>query len=82
MVDEGIERRETMKHFNAELMSNNMKAIRKRAGFTQTEVGNRLGITKQAVSRLENNPQDTNAKRLIELAELYGCHPRDFFVDL
>lgn len=70
-----------MKHFDPKLMSHNMKALRKQAGMTQADVGKALGITKQAVCRLENAPQKTNAKRLIELAELYGCNARDFFTE-
>lgn len=70
-----------MRRFNAEQVRANMKAIRKGKGLTQTDVAKALGITKQAVSRYEREPQSLSVSKLIVLAELYGCSPRDFLHD-
>ena len=67
-----------MKRIDPEQVRANMKAIRRAKGLTQTDVAKALGVTKQAVSRYEREPQALSVSKLLTLAELYGCSPRDF----
>jgi transcriptional regulator with XRE-family HTH domain len=47
--------------------------LRARAGLTQENVAESLGIGIEAVSRLERGVVDPSVSRLVELAELFGC---------
>lgn len=68
-----------MKGLNIELLRENIVEKRKACGMTQSDVGKAFGITKQAVSNFERNPQTADVETLTKYADLYGCHPRDFF---
>ena len=54
-----------------------IKEARERAGLTQAQVGKKLGITDSAVNQWEAGKAFPNTKRLIALAELYGCTIED-----
>ncbi len=49
-----------------------IKAFRTKAGFTQTSLSKRLGITQQALSRLERDPQKASIDRLLPLLSALG----------
>ena len=44
-----------------------LRALRKQAGLTQADVAAQLGITRQAVSELENRPESATFERLMKL---------------
>ena len=52
---------------------------RKRAGLTQIQVAEKLGVEKETVSRLETGANPPTLKRLEQLAEILGCPVRCFF---
>ena len=47
--------------------------MRARAGFTQDEVAEALGVGSEAVSRFERGLVDLGISRMVELAELFEC---------
>lgn len=49
------------------------RAARERAGLTQDQVAEELGVGPQAVSRVERGTVIPNAVRLYELAEVFDC---------
>lgn len=49
------------------------KKQRKKAGFTQREVAEALGVTDAAVNLWENGKTMPAAKRLVDIANLFGC---------
>lgn len=57
------------------------KEARKKAGLTMMEAGQRLGITDAAVAQWESGATMPNAKRLPEIARLYGCTLEDLLKD-
>ena len=49
-----------------------LKEYRVRNNMTQEFVAERLGVSRQAVSKLENGTSDPSTSNLLALAELYG----------
>ncbi len=49
-----------------------LKAFRKTAKLTQTDVAKRLGVTQQTVSAMERNAESVSAERLMALMNILG----------
>lgn len=49
-----------------------LKAFRKHAKLTQTDVALRLGVTQQTVSAMERNAETVSAERLMKLMAILG----------
>nr|AOH35793.1 transcriptional regulator [Luteimonas sp. JM171] len=58
-----------------------LRALRRQAGLTQADVAGQLGVTRQAVSELENRPESATFERLMKLCAVLGVEialqPRD-----
>lgn len=52
--------------------TNNMKIIRKRAGYTQEEVADLLNVTKSSISHWESGKVSPSNDKLYALSKLYG----------
>ena|SRR5690625_3602177 len=49
-----------------------LRAMHKQAGLTQADVAGQLGVTRQAVSELENRPESATFERLLKLCAVLG----------
>lgn len=49
-----------------------LRAMRKQGGLTQADVAGQLGVTRQAVSELENRPESATFERLMKLCAVLG----------
>jgi len=58
-----------------------LKIHRMSAGLTQTEAGNKIGVSKFGMSRLENQHRKPTAKILQDLADVYGVETTDLVGD-
>lgn len=65
---------------DADLMRERIRELRKANGMTLQAVGEAMGVTKQAVSQMENNPTGMSLKTLMALANAIGCNVYDFFM--
>lgn len=54
-------------------LSENLSAYRRKLGLTQEELAERLGVSRQAVSKWESNRSRPELELLLAMAELYGC---------
>lgn len=54
-------------------MSMRLKKIRESRGLTQDQIASRLCVTRQAVSRWENEKTQPDIQTLTILSEVYGC---------
>ena len=54
-------------------MSMRLKEIRESRGLTQDQIASRLCVTRQAVSRWENEKTQPDIQTLTILSEVYGC---------
>ena len=50
----------------------NLRIFRKKSGFTQEEIAEKLGVTRQAVAKWERGETSPDVEFCIKLAELYG----------
>ena len=53
-------------------LKDRIAAVRKAAGLTQEQLGELLGVTRQAVSKWESGASDPSTSNLLALARLYG----------
>lgn len=53
-------------------MPDRLRALRKQRGFSQTEVGNQIGIAQALLSKYENGLRLPPTEALIKLADFYG----------
>lgn len=56
-----------------------LKGLRKEKGLTQEELSERTDLTKGYVSQLENNISSPSLETLMDLLEVLGCTPSEFF---
>jgi transcriptional regulator with XRE-family HTH domain len=56
-----------MKRFGEKLRS-----LRKKQGFTLTEIGDELGVHQTFVSQLELNKRKPNAEMILKIADIFG----------
>lgn len=54
------------------IKANNFKLFRKKSGFTQEDIAEKLGVSRQAVAKWENGDTTPDIEFCIQLAELYG----------
>lgn len=52
---------------------NRIGAERVRLGFTQGELGEKIGVTSKSVSQWETGRSACPAKRLVDMSQLFGC---------
>lgn len=54
-------------------MGERLKKLREKAGMTQKEVAEKIGVGQSSVSMWEIGKSTPQTKLLIKIAELYGC---------
>ena len=58
-------------------MSDRIQYLRKTKGISQEELADKVGVSRQAVSKWENGTSDPNTTNLIALSRLYKVTPED-----
>ena len=58
--------------FNPQILAKNIKIYRKKSGFTQSELANRLFISSQAISKWESGQSVPDLANLYLLSEIFG----------
>lgn len=53
---------------------------RKIAGFSQAEVAEIMGLSNDAISKMERGNITLNVSRLFEFATIFGCQASDFLI--
>ena len=61
------------------MIGENIKYLRKRAGYSQEQIARKLGITQGSVSLWEKGKTDPDTKTLVKLAQLFKV-PMDYFL--
>ena len=54
-----------------------IQSLRKKAGMSQEALAERLGVSRQAVSKWESGASDPSTSNLLALAKLYGVSAED-----
>ena len=66
-------------HENIVQFSNHLRSVRTKQGFSQGELANRAGITRQAVSSIESNRYLPTTAVALRLASTLTCRVEDLF---
>ena len=69
-----------MKQITNEQIANNLKGYRVKAGLTQENVADLLGVDKRTIINYESNAGNVKLDTYVKLANIYGCYLQDFFV--
>ena len=59
------------------LLQENLSAIRKIAGWTTEQLGDKIGVSKQTISNLENNKSPMNFTQYIAIRAVLDCEIED-----
>lgn len=63
-------------------MKNNIKQLRKQAGFRQEDMANQLGVTRQTIIAIENYKYNPTLELAMKIARLLNKNVEDiFFLD-
>ena len=57
-----------------------MKVLRQIAGLTQVEAAEKLSVSPATLIKWEQGKTYPSAKKLAEMAEIYGCTMSDFLI--
>ncbi|KRB39882.1 helix-turn-helix transcriptional regulator [Phenylobacterium sp. Root700] len=60
-------------------MRNSLRALRSAAGWTQEELGRRLGVSRQAVNALETEKHDPSLDLAYRIAAVFGLAVEQIF---
>lgn len=60
-------------------ISNNIKSYRVKKGYTQEEVANKMGVSRNTYCDYEVNLQRVRVETLQQIAEILDCKVSDFF---
>ena len=59
----------------------NLRYYRRALGLTQKELGDRIGVTSQAVNKWENGSRLPRMNDVLRICEVLGCTPDDLIKD-
>lgn len=62
------------------MMEMTLAMLRKKAGLTQKEVANNIGVAASTISKWENCVISLNASQFVSLCRLYDCKIDDVFL--
>ena len=64
------------------MLQNNLRSLRKKSGLSQEELGIRLNIARQTISKWENGVSVPDAETLVKLAEILDVSVNELFFNL
>jgi transcriptional regulator with XRE-family HTH domain len=64
---------------NLKSIGGNIRRYRQSKGIKQEYLATRLGLTKSALSRIENGARDTTLKNILQIAVVLEINPQLFF---
>lgn len=63
------------------MVKNRLKEFRESKGMTQEMLAEKAGLSRQTISKIENNEEvSVNAKTIVKISEVFGVSPGDIFL--
>ena len=62
-------------------MNNRLRVLRAERGWSQAELGGRIGVSRQAVNAIETGKYDPSLPLAFKLARLFEMHIEEIFDD-
>ncbi len=66
---------------NGERVKNRLRVLRAERGWSQAELGGRIGVSRQAVNAIETGKHDPSLPLAFRLARLFGAGIEEIFDD-
>ena len=63
-------------------INNNISLLRKSLGYSQDEIANRLGVTRQTFSKFENGTCELNTSQIQKLADIFGVQISELYYEV
>lgn len=64
-----------------QMVKNRLKEFRESKGMTQEMLAEKAGLSRQTISKIENNEEvSVNAKTIVKISEVFGVSPGDIFL--
>lgn len=60
-------------------MKNDLKVQRAKKDFTQEQLANKVGVTRQTINAIEREKYDPSLELAFKLAEVFDCRIEDIF---
>ena len=61
-------------------MKNRIRELREKAGITQQELGNRIGISRQAINALETEKNEPSIWIAYDISKIFECSIEEIFI--
>lgn len=61
-------------------MRNRLRVLRAEHGWSQAELGDRVGVSRQAINAIETGRFDPSLPLALKLARTFGCAVEDVFL--
>lgn len=61
-------------------MKNNLEALRKNQNYTQEELADKLGVSRQTISSLENGKYNPSIQLAFKLAKIFNVSIESIFI--
>lgn len=62
-------------------MENRLKILRNKRGWTQEELSEKIGVSRQTVISLENGRYSPSLSLAFKIARTFGCAIEEIFID-
>lgn len=62
-------------------MKNHLKAIREARGWSQGELAQRLGVSRQTINAVETDKYDPSLPLALRMSKLFGVPVQEIFID-
>ena len=63
-------------------ISNNISLLRKQRNFSQDEIANKLGVSRQTYSKVENGTAELSASQIQQLADIFGVQISELYYEV
>ena len=63
-------------------VSNNITFLRKQFGYSQDDIANKLGVSRQTYSKFENGSAELNTMQVQQIANIYGVKVSELFNEI
>lgn len=63
-------------------ISSNLSLLRKEYGFSQDEIANKLGVSRQTYSKFENGTAELNTSQIQQLADIFGVQIPELYYEV
>ena len=63
------------------MLKNRLKEFRESKGMTQEQLAKAAGLSRQTISKIENNEEvSVNVKTIVKIAEIFSVSPGEIFL--